>query len=202
MEKNYKEILHNQSKKRNAFFSIIEKDTFYMILFIIGCCIISCSIGMFYYNYKADSIFIEQAPNILKFFGCMIFGFITLIIICAFFYGIWILYNYLHHLFTVEIPVLLNKRYLPLTDEEIKNLNLNTKEFAEFIEFCCSIEKKQKDGSIKREYSKYILKDIIYLINEYCEINNFTEKQGLYMRTEEVTKYFTKEMHDHLRVNI
>lgn len=188
MEKNYKELLENQAKKRSAFFAIISKETFYEILSASAFILVIGVLTFINYRYGVE----PSEAFLLDIVLCIFFSLFEMTAIIAIVYVLRMVFIFLFKLFTVEIPVLLNRRYLPLTKEEIKALNLNEQEFAEFVEYCCS-----KKRSKQICYSSFIMKDIEELMRIYCKTYVLIDKNLCY-EYEKISKYFSDEMKAHI----
>ena len=189
MEKNYKELLENQAKKTNAFFAIISKETFCEFLSTLAFILVVGFLTFIDYRYgiKPSDAFL------LDIILCIFFSLFEMSAIIAIVYILRMVFIFLFKLFTVEIPVLLNRRYLPLTEEEIKNLNLSEQEFAEFVEYCCS---KKRPKQIC--YSSFIMDDIEELMKIYCKTYVLIDKNFCY-EYEKILKYFSDEMKEHIK---
>ena len=129
MRKNYEELLERQSKKNSVFFAIVDKESFINIIFFLGVMLLIG--GVFFINFKViispqDSLFVTIAT-------CLLFSMLEIMAVIA---VIFFIYNLImgvmatiffthkliktiKNIIIVEIPVLLNRRYLPLTEEEI-----------------------------------------------------------------------------------
>lgn len=158
----YISLLQSQKQKQCALFAIVGKENFYAVCTIVG--LLSVWAGLAYWNYATGRTVEDTLlGSILASVFVALWDLIGLIVGLIIIFGIVLI---LHDLFTIEIPVLLNRRYLPLTQEEICELDLSPQEFAEFVETVSSNK--------KGKFSKYILPDIAQMIHGYAYTRNMS----------------------------
>lgn len=170
MKNNYKKILKKNAKKQStgeALFGIYWEDIKMVciasIVFILG-------YGFNMYALNLIDICGKSTTSVL------IVSFMLTIIEILILYCIGlILYGAYEWLF-ITMPVLLQRRYLPLTIEEIKALPFKTNE--EFYDFLFHICSRKNIFTKERQFVKGIRVDAIQMLNLY---NNINEQDAFYL---------------------
>ncbi len=164
MEKKYKEILKNCSKKKDtmeALFGIGKKEariililtTLIIGLFLINWVIITATKFNFTGRPTLSSIDIFSETCLLVLLELAIFLILFLIVLEL----------------VVLVPLLLNTKYLPASEEEIKNLPFETQE--EFFDFLYSLCRKKFCGEMWMATSKRLWFDIADTVIMYIKVH-------------------------------
>lgn len=97
----------------------------------------------------------------------------------------------------VEVPVIWNSRYLPLTQEEFDNLPYKTDtEFYEFLEYCCS-----KKFFKQKIYVTKVYPDIEKMLNMYNKSKGIMDIDTPFIWEDcnpELKKYFKKARNEYI----
>ncbi|MBQ8211728.1 MAG: hypothetical protein IJZ27_04265 [Treponema sp.] len=164
MDKNMKKILKNNTKKRSIPIALFGEERWYgiRIALMMSPFVVGLAIFDFVYLWS----FVEDMFFRIAFSG------ITLLLETAILLTLFLLIGVLIHIFTISVPVLLNRRYLPLTKDEIAALNMNESEFYDFI--------MKVSGKYSRFDKRWFFVDMMYedvsvMLNIYNEIHNKTE---------------------------
>ena len=179
MKEEYRQILKNSSKKRSLFEAItgLKLTDVLIVVFVLLAIAVNSSILMYFRTElfgKADAI------------SYIVFSFFLgafLIIPEAMVLGLFVIF--VIYIF-VDIPLLCNRKYLPLETEEIRNLPF--KKEKEFYEFVRSLYGKQFLGSRFLADSNKLRDDIAVMVAKYIQINN----ASLDKMPDELRKYLEK----------
>lgn len=160
MEKKYKEILKNCSKKKDTIEALfgINKGTVMLALKLIAVIIV-----LFLLDWAIiDAILVSAGEPALSFIGMFFVNFYLALmeLVILFFIGFK---------FVVEVPLLLNTKYLPASEEEIKKLPFKTQE--EFFDFLYSLCRKKFCGEMWVLESKRLRLDIVNTAITYIKVH-------------------------------
>lgn len=164
MEKKYDKILKNCSKKKDTIEALfgIDKESGIIILNTITLFIINSTIvliiALILSTDKTESLLLDVIC------GTLLLTLAEFIVIFA----IFILFFIVEEL-VVDVPLLLNTKYLPISEEEIKKLPFKTQE--EFFEFLYSLCRKKFCGKMWMATSKRLWIDIANTAIMYIKVN-------------------------------
>lgn len=156
----YKKILKSNSKKRTSLEAILNCgwDEIFAGLFLLLWYIANYIVcGCFIYSEQKSAMEFIMLTAFTSIFSSII-TFITVCGILIFAYGIFAL-------FYAEIPLRLNRRYLPLTMEEMKNLPFKTDEEVYDFALCICSKKVFKN----RIFVKGMRDDVAEFLELYCD---------------------------------
>lgn len=164
MEKKYKEILKSCSKKKDTIEALfgIDKESVIIILSAIALFLVN---GVIVFVIDSNSSTDKTASLLLNAI-CE-----TLLLILVEFiviFAIFILFFIVEEL-VVDVPLLLNTKYLPASEEEIKNLPFETQE--EFFDFLYSLCRKKFCGKMWMATSKRLWFDIANTTIMYVKVH-------------------------------
>lgn len=180
MKEEYRQILRNSSKKRNLFEAItgLKLADVLIVIFVLLVIAVNSSILMYFRTElfgKADAI-----SYIISSF------FLGAFLIIPEAMGLWLFVIFVIYIF-VDIPLLYNRKYLPLETEEIRNLPF--KEEKEFYEFVQSLYGKQFLRIRFLADSNKLRDDIAVMVAKYIRIN---EIESLDKMPDELLEYLDK----------
>ena len=163
MEKKYKKILKSCSKKKSTMKALfgVDKGTVILTLKLIVIIII-----LLLFNWPIITASLvstgEPALTALTFIAMFLINLLLTLmeLVILFFIGFKLV---------VEVPLLLNTKYLPASEEEIKNLPFETQE--EFFDFLYSLCRKKFCGKMWMATSKRLWFDIADTVIMYIKVH-------------------------------
>lgn len=173
MNKNYKKILKSASKKKSALealFNVTWTEFGFCTLLLVGFCGLSC---LNYFWVRTWDCEIIKSNIDYIFIGILL----TIFEIPALFL-LYILFESAIEYLYIDIPLMLNRRYIPFTEEEIKKLPFKTdSEFIDFIKSLCCKKNIFKNDVYAR--SNNLFKDITIMFTTYIKIKSADEWEFL-----------------------
>ena len=144
MDKNINKFLKRNSKKRTTMEAIFEEESLKKIKEAIA--ILFILLVAFFINFFVIiPLFANQEKCVTKIGLSLIMIIVEIFALSVIGFPLYFLGEYLF----VTLPVLLRRKYLPLTEEEIKNLDMNEEEFYEFLYKVCNRSKNGTDFEIR-----------------------------------------------------
>lgn len=206
MGNQYEVLLKKQTVKRSLFFSVVDKAGFFKVLGVIGFLLLSFFSGYaLYFNKLLENMQqkLPEEPVWSQYSSAIILslllGVFTLFLVVALLGAAALLLQIFIHLMFVEVPCRMHRKYLPLTQDEIKALDMNTKEFAGFCEYLCS--RKICASCKTTQYASLMTNDLSDLMKLYCDTYNLRKCEGHCFDFEQISQHFSSEFRDHVHTN-